>query len=42
MWTITAAVVMPHLPSHGFCASLGDAKAKFAETWRAWLALHAT
>jgi hypothetical protein len=21
MWTITGAVVMPHLPSHGFCAS---------------------
>jgi len=24
---------------HGFCASLDEAKAKFAETWRAWLAL---
>jgi hypothetical protein len=30
---------MPALPSHGFCASLDEAKAKFAETWRAWLAL---
>jgi hypothetical protein len=30
MWTIT--VVMPALPSHGFCASLDEAKAKFAET----------
>jgi hypothetical protein len=39
MWTITGAVVMPHFPSHGFCASLEEAKAKFAETWRAWLAL---
>jgi hypothetical protein len=37
MWTITGAVVVPHLPSHGFCASLDDAKAKFAETWRASL-----
>ena len=25
---ITAAVVMPALPSHGFCASLDEAKAK--------------
>ena len=39
MWTITGAVVAPHLPSHGFCASLDEAKAKFAEMWRAWLAL---
>jgi hypothetical protein len=39
MWTITAAVVMPALPSHGFSASLDEAKARFAETWRAWLAL---
>jgi hypothetical protein len=39
MWTITGAVVAPHLPSHGFCASLDEAKAKFAETWRKWLAL---
>jgi hypothetical protein len=38
MWTITGAVLMPALPSHGFCASLDEAKAKFAETWRAWLA----
>jgi hypothetical protein len=28
-------VVMPALPSHGFSASLDEAKAKFAETWRA-------
>jgi hypothetical protein len=39
MWTITRAVMMPALPSHGFCASLDEAKAKFAETWRAWLTL---
>jgi hypothetical protein len=38
MWTITGAVA-PRLPSHGFCASLDEAKAKFAEIWRAWLAL---
>jgi hypothetical protein len=25
--------------SDGFCATLDEAKAKFAETWRAWLAL---
>src|SRR5829696_9866035 len=37
-WAITGAVVMPHLPSHGFCATRDEAKAKFAETWRAWLA----
>ena len=37
MWTITAAVVALRPPSHGFCASLEEAKAKFAETWRAWL-----
>ena len=40
MCSITGAVVMPHLPSHGFCASLDEAKAKFVETWRAWLALN--
>jgi hypothetical protein len=40
MWTITGAVVMPAFPSHGFCASREEAKAKFAETWRAWLALN--
>jgi hypothetical protein len=34
-WTITGAVVAPRLPSHGFCATLEEAKAKFAETWRA-------
>jgi hypothetical protein len=38
MWTITGAVVAPKLPSRGFCATLDEAKAKFAETWRAWLA----
>jgi len=31
-WAITGAVVMPHLPSYGVCASLDEAKAKFAET----------
>jgi len=36
-WAITGAVVAPRLPSHGFCATLDEAKAKFAETWRAWL-----
>jgi hypothetical protein len=36
MWTITGAIVRP---SHGFCATLEEAKEKFAETWRAWLAL---
>jgi len=39
-WAITGAVVMPHFPSHGFCATREEAKAKFAETWRAWLALN--
>ena len=39
-WAITGAVVIPPLPSHGFCASLDEAKAKFAETWRAWLGLN--
>jgi hypothetical protein len=34
MWTITGAIVKP---SHGFADSLGEAKAKFAETWRAWV-----
>jgi hypothetical protein len=29
--------VAPKLPSHGFCATLDEANAKFAETWRAWL-----
>jgi hypothetical protein len=38
MWTITGAVVMPALRSHGFCASLDEAKVKFVETWRNWLA----
>jgi hypothetical protein len=38
-WAITGAVVMPHLPSHGNCATREEAKAKFAGTWRAWLGL---
>jgi hypothetical protein len=38
MWTITGAVVAPRVPPPGFCASLDEAKANFAETWRAWLA----
>jgi hypothetical protein len=41
MWTITGAVVAPRLSSHGFCASLDEAKGKFAETWRAWPLLKA-
>ena len=36
-WAIAGAVVMPHLSSHGFCATRDEAKAKLAETWRAWL-----
>jgi hypothetical protein len=39
MWTITGAVVAPRLPSHGFCATLDDAKVSFATTWREWLRL---
>ena len=39
MWAITGAVVMPELPSSGFCATRRRAKAEFAKTWRAWLAL---
>jgi hypothetical protein len=35
VWTITDAVVMPDLPSSGFCATRRRAKAEFAETWRA-------
>jgi len=38
MWAITGAIVKP---SHGFCVTLDEAKAKFAETWRAWLASRA-
>jgi len=34
MWRISGK--LPGVPSHGFCASLDEAKAKFAETWRAW------
>jgi hypothetical protein len=32
---VTGAVVAPRRPSHGFCASLNEGKAKFAETCRA-------
>jgi hypothetical protein len=39
MWTITGAVVAPRLPSHGFAATLDEAKTAFAENWRRWLAL---
>jgi len=39
MWTITGALVSRRF-RRGFCATLDEAKAKFAETWRAWLALH--
>jgi hypothetical protein len=39
MWTITAAVVMPAVRSHGFAATLQEAKTVFAEHWRRWLAL---
>jgi hypothetical protein len=39
MWTVTAVVVAPRLPSHGFAVTLDEAKAVFAETWRKWLAL---
>jgi len=39
MWTITAVVVAPRLPSHGFAVTLDEAKAAFAETWRKWRAL---
>jgi hypothetical protein len=38
MWTITGAVVMPRVPSHGFSATLEEAKAAFATHWRTWLA----
>jgi hypothetical protein len=34
MWTITGAVVAPRLPSHGFCATLDDAKAAFHHRFR--------
>jgi hypothetical protein len=33
------AVVAPRLPSHGYTATLDDAKAAFAKTWREWLKL---
>jgi len=38
MWTITGAVVAPTVSNHGFAATLDEAKAAFAETWRKWLA----
>jgi hypothetical protein len=39
MWTITGAVVMPAVPSHGFAPTLAEAKTTFATHWRRWLAL---
>ena len=36
--TITTAVVVPALPSHGFAATLAEAKTAFAAHWRRWLA----
>jgi hypothetical protein len=39
MWTITGAVVMPAVPSHGFAGTLAEAKTALADTWRRWLAL---
>jgi hypothetical protein len=30
MWTITAAVVMPAMSSHGFAPTLAEAKTAFA------------
>jgi hypothetical protein len=36
MWTITAVVVAPRLPSHGFAATFDEAALAFAKTWRAW------
>jgi hypothetical protein len=38
MWTITAVVVAPRLPSHGFAATQDEAKTAFAKTSRRWLA----
>jgi hypothetical protein len=40
MWTITGAVVMPAVPSHGFAPTLDDAKVAFVTHWCRWLALH--
>jgi len=37
MWTITGAMLMPALPSHGFCATLDEAKARLARTRRGML-----
>jgi hypothetical protein len=39
MWTITGAVVMPRVPSHGFAATLAEAKVAFSTHWRRWLGL---
>jgi hypothetical protein len=39
IWTITAAVVMPAVPSHGFAPTLAEAKTAFATHWRRWLVL---
>jgi hypothetical protein len=40
MWTITGAMVMPAVPSHGFAPMLDDAKVAFVTHWCRWLALH--
>jgi hypothetical protein len=39
MWTITGAVVMPRLPSHGFSATLKRGQDGVCDTWHRWLAL---
>jgi hypothetical protein len=38
MWTITGTAVAPAVPSYGFAATLDEAKASIAATWRAWCA----
>jgi hypothetical protein len=39
MWSITGAVVMRAVRSHGFAPSKAEAKTAFAEHWRKWLSL---
>jgi hypothetical protein len=34
MWSITGAVVAPHLPSHGFCANLDGVRRDLARVAR--------
>ncbi len=34
MWTITQAVVVPAMASHGFAATIDEAKSAFADHWR--------